>query len=221
MDELGKFDLSFTVENKVGNFHKIRLFILISNLSYNEWDIPLPLIKEFIKELAKHVFRWEKLNFKHFGNFVHTTEFLALGKTVNIYINCLMFYPSKQHMKWKHFKYSSLYSTMIPWWTGSKILVWPEMTLGMYLSVWWITSFLRVSYWGKVVEMNFCLIFVKLVILISCWRFFLSLPAESYVMKMYRPCITILEYTSPNKKFENFINIYFHKKTLEELHNWF
>ena len=27
MDELGKFDLSFTVENKVGNFHKIRLFI--------------------------------------------------------------------------------------------------------------------------------------------------------------------------------------------------
>ena len=36
MDELGKFDLSFTVENKVGNFHKIRLFT-ISN-------IPLPLI---------------------------------------------------------------------------------------------------------------------------------------------------------------------------------
>ena len=26
MDELGKFDLSFTVENKVRNFHKIRLF---------------------------------------------------------------------------------------------------------------------------------------------------------------------------------------------------
>ena len=81
--------------------YKIRLFTLISILSYNEWDIPLPLIKEFIKELVKHVFRWEKLNFKHFGNFVHTTEFLALGKTVNIYINCLMFYPSKQHVKWK------------------------------------------------------------------------------------------------------------------------
>ena len=89
-----------------------------------------------------------------------------------------------------------------------------NMTLGMYLSVWWVTLFLRVSYWGQVVEMNFCLIFVKLVILISCWRFFLSLPAESYVMKMYCPCITILEYTSQNKKFENFINIHFNKKTL-------
>ena len=88
------------------------------------------------------------------------------------------------------------------------------MTLGMYLSVWWVTLFLRVSYWGQVVEMNFCLIFVKLVILISCWRFFLSLPAESYVMNMYSPCITILEYTSQNKKFENFINIHFTKKSL-------
>ena len=36
MDELGKFDLSFTVENKVGNFHKIRLFTFISSLLYNE-----------------------------------------------------------------------------------------------------------------------------------------------------------------------------------------
>ena len=35
MDELGKFGLSFTVENKVGNFHKI-LFTFISNLTYNE-----------------------------------------------------------------------------------------------------------------------------------------------------------------------------------------
>ena len=84
MDELGNFDLSFTVENRVGNFHKIRLFTFISNLTYNEWEIPLPLIQEFIKELAKHVFRWEKLNFEHIGNFVHTIEFLALGKAVNI-----------------------------------------------------------------------------------------------------------------------------------------
>ena len=92
--------------------------------------------------------------------------------------------------------------------------MWPEMTLGMFLSVWWVTLFFRVCYWSQVVEMNFCIIFVKLVILISCWRFFLSLPTESYVMKMYCPCITILEYTSENNKFENFINIYFNKKTL-------
>ena len=61
---------------------------------------------------------------------------------------------------------------------------------------------------------NEFLIFVKLLTLISCWRFFLSLPAESYKMKMYCPCITILEYTSQNKKFENFINIHLFKKSL-------
>ena len=33
MDELGKFVLHFTVENKIGNLHKIRLFIFISNLT--------------------------------------------------------------------------------------------------------------------------------------------------------------------------------------------
>ena len=91
--------------------------------------------------------------------------------------------------------------------------MWPEMTLGLYLSVWWVTLFLRVSYSGQVVEMNFCLIFVKLVILISCWRFFLFLPAESYVMTMYRPCITILEYTSQSRKFEKLISIHLNKKT--------
>ena len=36
MDESGNFVQSFTVENKAGNLHKIRLFTLISNLSYNE-----------------------------------------------------------------------------------------------------------------------------------------------------------------------------------------
>ena len=35
MDELGEFDLNFTVENKVGNFHQIRLFTIL-NLTYSE-----------------------------------------------------------------------------------------------------------------------------------------------------------------------------------------
>ena len=57
---------------------------------------------------------WEKLNFEHIRNSVHTAEFLALGKALNIFINDLMFYPSRQHVKWKHFfKYKSLHSTMI------------------------------------------------------------------------------------------------------------
>ena len=44
MDELGKFVLSFTIENKVGKLNKIRLLTFISNLTYNESDISLPLI---------------------------------------------------------------------------------------------------------------------------------------------------------------------------------
>ena len=36
MDELGKLDLNFTVENKAGNLHKIKLLTFISNLTYNE-----------------------------------------------------------------------------------------------------------------------------------------------------------------------------------------
>ena len=42
MEELGKF--MFTVENKIGYVHKkIRLFH-IWNLTYNEWNILLPLV---------------------------------------------------------------------------------------------------------------------------------------------------------------------------------
>ena len=42
----------------------------------------------------------------------------------------------------------------------------------------------------------------------------LPLPAESYEMNMYCPCITILGYTSQSSKFEKFINIHLTKKTL-------
>ena len=50
MDELGKFALSFTLENKVDNLNKVRLLKFISNLTYTEWDIPLTSIWEFIKQ---------------------------------------------------------------------------------------------------------------------------------------------------------------------------
>ena len=37
---LGKiYVLSFTIENKIANLHKIRLFAFISNLTYNELDM--------------------------------------------------------------------------------------------------------------------------------------------------------------------------------------
>ena len=40
---------------------------------------------------------------------------MALEKAMNIYINYLIFYPSRQHVKWKDFKYTSLNWTMISW----------------------------------------------------------------------------------------------------------
>ena len=71
--------------------------------------IHILLIYDLSKNWEKYVFRWEKLNFEHIGNSVHTTEFLGLEKAVNIYINYLMFYPTRQHVKLKHFSYTSLH----------------------------------------------------------------------------------------------------------------
>ena len=37
--------------------------------------------------------------FEHAGNSVYTVELLALGKALNIYIDHLMLYQSRQHVK--------------------------------------------------------------------------------------------------------------------------
>ena len=48
--------------------------------------------------MEKYVFQLEKLNFEPTANSAHTAERLALGKALNIYINYLMFWPSKMKM---------------------------------------------------------------------------------------------------------------------------
>ena len=120
MHDLGKiYVLSFTFENKIGNLHKIRLFTFISNLffiSYNEWDISYTSNLRIYQRIGKNMFSAGKnwiLN--TLGILCIPQNFFALGKVINIYINYLMFYPSRQHAKWKHFKYTSLHSTMISW----------------------------------------------------------------------------------------------------------
>ena len=57
--------------------------------------------KNLLKNWETYVFHWEKCSFEHIGNNVHTVEFwlLALGKTLDIYLDYLMFYPRRQHMK--------------------------------------------------------------------------------------------------------------------------
>ena len=55
--------------------------------------------KNSSKNWEMYVFHWEKCNFERIGNFVHIAELLALGKALNFYINYLMFYQSRQHVK--------------------------------------------------------------------------------------------------------------------------
>ena len=49
----------------------------------------------------KYVLCWEKLNFKSIMNSAHTAELLALRKVLNKNIDYLMYYLSRQHVKWK------------------------------------------------------------------------------------------------------------------------
>ena len=104
--------LSFTVE--IVNLHKIRLFIFILNLRQYEWDILYTSNLRIFQRIGKNMFSARKnWILKNIGDSVLTTENLALEKAVNIYINYLKFYPSKQHVKWKQFKYTSLRLAMI------------------------------------------------------------------------------------------------------------
>ena len=43
---------------------------------------------------------WEKLNFEHIGNFMHTTEYLALGKALSatLYIKVKMHITNLQRL---------------------------------------------------------------------------------------------------------------------------
>ena len=44
------------------------------------------------KNWEKYDIHWEKWNFEHIGNSVHTAEFWVLGKAQNVYIKYLMNY---------------------------------------------------------------------------------------------------------------------------------
>ena len=95
-------------------------------------------------------------------------NFLALGKSLNIYINYLMFYPSRQHAKWRHFmlyKFTFNNDFMM---NRELSFVVTRNDFGNVLICWWVTLFSRVTYWGWVVEMNFSSIkFDKLLKIVS------------------------------------------------------
>ena len=72
-------DNHHTTAPQIHSLHKIKLLTFILNLTYNEWDIPYTSNLSIYQRIGKICFRWEKLNYEHIGNSVHTTEFLALG----------------------------------------------------------------------------------------------------------------------------------------------
>ena len=84
------------------------------------------------QRIGKICFPLTKIEFSTYLELVHTTEFLALGKAVNIYINYLMFYASRQHVKLiQVYKF-----TFSNGFTMNRKLNFSvtRMTLGMYLS---------------------------------------------------------------------------------------
>ena len=75
------------------------------------------------------------------------------------YINYhLMFYPSRQHVKWKHFKFTFNNDLMMN--RELNFNVTRNDFRNVHIS-YWVTLFLRVSYWGQVVEMSFSSINLK------------------------------------------------------------
>ena len=97
-------NLSFTVENKVGNLHKIGH---ISNLTWWIWYSIHSNFKNFVNDLEKICFPLEQ-NFEPIGNCAHTTGFLVLGKALLIllplYLPMLIIQISTQTDNHKHRK---------------------------------------------------------------------------------------------------------------------
>ena len=149
-------------------------------------------------------FYWEKCNFEHSGNSMHTSEFLALGEVPNIYIDCLMFYPSRQHMNWKHLKYRFTFNNDFMMkrryiYVNFNVFCVIRNDFGHEHICWWATLLVRASQWGQVVEINFS----SIINFASCWKLFLSLPVGSCIMKMHSWYITILGYAAHSRKFKN------------------
>ena len=104
----------------------------------------------------KYIFLWKNLNFEHIGNAVHTTEFLALEKAVNICINYFMSKPKLATCEMKAFQVCKFtFNNDFMMNMGLNFSV-TRNDLGYVLICWWVTLFWRLSYWGQVVEMNFC-----------------------------------------------------------------
>ena len=67
-------NLSFTIENKMGNLHK--KWPSNIKLNINDCDIQFPIISRIYQWIGKNIFDWEKWN-DVIGSYAHTTKCLA------------------------------------------------------------------------------------------------------------------------------------------------
>ena len=122
-EKLRSSDRATFKNSKSWILHKIRLFKWI------KYSINSNL--RTYQRIRKNMFSTG--NFEHTENYVHTTESLALWKTLNIYIHYLIFYPRRQHVKWKHVKHKLTFNNdfMMNWELNLSFIfsVWLEITL--------------------------------------------------------------------------------------------
>ena len=67
-------NLTFFLENKMGNSHKRGWSHF--KLNINDWDIPFPKILRIYQWIGKNIFHWGKWN-ETIGNSAHVTKYLA------------------------------------------------------------------------------------------------------------------------------------------------
>ena len=148
-----------------------------------------------IKEMGKIRFPLGKIEFWIHWEYCVYHRIFGQGKTLNIYINYLMLSPSRQYVKWKHLSIQIFINNDFMM-NRELVLLWPEITLDIYLSAGGDLIFKLLSSKGRIWR--------------SCWKLFLSLASwvMTYIMKMYCSwCITVLGYTCQIRKFGKFINI--------------
>ena len=102
-------NLSFTVENKMGNLHKKGWSHF--KLNINDWDIPFPKSLTIYQWIGKNIFHWGKWK-ELIWNSAHTTEYLV--KTPWKYIFLAYVYKSIALVnELKRLKYLSFMLTII------------------------------------------------------------------------------------------------------------
>ena len=132
-------------------------------------------MQEFIKEnWEKYFFPLGKLGFWTYWEFCRIFD---IGMALNIYVNYLMFYPSRQHVTaLRVYKFTFNNDFLM----NSFIVT--RSDFGHVFIWWWVTLFLAISYFGLVVKVNFSSINFDMLLKI------VSFPASwvmAYIMKMY------------------------------------